>query len=185
MRQFDLISARVEVVTYDDVRNGTKRGVTSDELDDYALVVIDEAHNLRNPKTLTAEAVMKLLWGEHPKKVLLLTATPVNNSLRDLQTLISYFVRNDAQFAPIGLPSIIDYIKAAQAQDPDTLSPQHLFDLMDKVAVRRTRRFVKQAYANDRIFNNRGELVPVEFPTPSVHRIEYELDAEAVQLVHD
>lgn len=182
LRQFDLISARVEVVTYDDVRNGTKRGVTSDELDDYALVVIDEAHNLRNPKTLTAEAVMKLLWGEHPKKVLLLTATPVNNSLRDLQTLISYFVRNDAQFAPIGLPSIIDYIKAAQAQDPDTLSPQHLFDLMDKVAVRRTRRFVKQAYANDRIFNNRGELVPVEFPTPSVHRIEYELDAEADDL---
>jgi len=183
LRKFDIISARVELVTFDEVRLGTKRGVRPEDLDDYSLVVIDEAHNLRNPNTLTAAAVMNLLWGEHPKKVLLLTATPVNNSLRDLQTLISYFVRNDAQFAAIGIPSIIDYIRAAQAMDPDTLSPEHLFDLMDRVAVRRTRRFVKKAYAHDRIFNNLGELVPVEFPTPSVHRIEYELDRESDDLV--
>jgi hypothetical protein len=182
LRHYDLISARVEVATYDDVRNGTKRGVRPEDLDDYALVIIDEAHNLRNPATLTAEAVMRLLWGEHPKKVVLLTATPVNNSLRDLQTLISYFVRNDAQFASIGIPSVIDYIKAAQRLDPESLSPEHLFDLMDKVAVRRTRRFIKTAYAHDRIRNNRGELVPIEFPTPSVHRIEYELDDEAAAL---
>jgi hypothetical protein len=184
LRKFDMISARVELVTYDDVRLGTKRGVRSKDLDNYSLVVIDEAHSLRNPNTLTAEAVMNLLWGEHPKKVLLLTATPVNNSLRDLQTLVSYFVRNDAQFAPIGIPSILDYIKAAQAQDPETLSPQHLFDLMDKVAVRRTRRFVKQAYANDRILNNVGELVPVVFPTPQVNRITYELDLESNDLMN-
>jgi hypothetical protein len=182
LRKFDMISARVELVTFDDVRIGTKRGVRPEDLDDYSLVVIDEAHNLRNANTLTAQSVMDLLWGEHPKKVLLLTATPVNNSLRDLQSLISYFVRNDAQFAAIGIPSVIDYIKAAQAQDPDTLSPEHLFDLMDRVAVRRTRRFVKQAYVNDRILNNVGELVPIEFPTPVVHRIEYELDEKSDEL---
>jgi len=182
LKTFDLVSARVDVVTYDDVRIGTKTGVRTEDLDDYSLVVIDEAHNLRNPTTLTAEAVVRLLWGEHPKKVLLLTATPVNNSLRDLQTLISYFVRNDGQFAPIGIPSVLDYIRAAQAQDPDTLSPEHLFDLMDKVAVRRTRRFVKKFYSKDRIRNNLGEMVAVEFPTPSVHRVTYQLDADAKDL---
>jgi hypothetical protein len=179
LHRYDLISARVQLATYDDVRSGTKRGMRPQDLDDYSLVVIDEAHNLRNPNTLTAQAVMDLLWGEHPKKVLLLTATSVNNSLRDLQTLISYFVRNDAQFASIGIPSVIDYIKSAQAQGPDTLSPEHLFDLMDRVAVRRTRRFVKKAYLNDRILNNVGKLVPVEFPTPQVHRIEYDLDTKS------
>ncbi|EQD50665.1 helicase domain protein, partial [mine drainage metagenome] len=86
LRKYDMISARVELVTYDDVRLGTKRGVRPEDLDDYSLVIIDEAHNLRNASTLTAQAVMDLLWGEHPKKVLLLTATPVNNSLRDLQS---------------------------------------------------------------------------------------------------
>jgi hypothetical protein len=177
LRRFDLISSRVEVVTYDDLRLGTKRAVQN--LDDYAFVVIDEAHNLRNANTLRAEAVMQLLWGEHPKKVMLLTATPVNNSLRDLHTLVSYFVRNDAQFAPIGIPSVTDYIANAQRQDPETLSPEHLFDLMDKVAVRRTRRFVKKEYAHDLIRDNRGQLVPIEFPTPVVKRITYTLDPQA------
>jgi hypothetical protein len=180
LRRYDLVSSRVEVVTYDELRLGKHRAVKN--LDDYAFVVIDEAHNLRNANTLRAEAVMELLWGEHPKKVMLLTATPVNNSLRDLHTLVSYFVRNDAQFASIGIPSVADYIAAAQALDPNTLSPEHLFGLMDKVAVRRTRRFIKKEYANDLILDNRGQLVPIVFPTPVVNRVRYELDPAADEL---
>ncbi len=152
-------------------------------LDDYAFVVIDEAHNLRNANTLRAEAVMQLLWGEYPKKVMLLTATPVNNSLKDLQTLVAYFVRNDAQFAASGIPSIAAYIGRAQKQDPETLSPEHLFDLMDKVAVRRTRRFIKKEYAGDMIMGNNGQLIPIEFPTPSVKRLSYDLDLDSGGIV--
>jgi hypothetical protein len=177
LRKYDLVSARVEVVTFDDLRLDTKREVQN--LDDYAFVVIDEAHNLRNANTLRAEAVMGLLWGEHPKKVMLLTATPVNNSLKDLHTLISYFVRNDAQFAASGIASMAEYIGRAQALDPETLSPEHLFDLMDKVAVRRTRRFIKKEYANDMIMGNNGKLIPIEFPTPSVERLTYEMDIDS------
>lgn len=180
LRRFDLISARVEVVTFDELRLGTHRAVQ--HLDDYSFVVIDEAHNLRNANTLRAEAVMELLWGEYPKKVVLLTATPVNNSLHDLRTLIAYFVRNDAQFAPIGIPSVADYISAAQKMDPNSLSPEHLFDLMDQVAVRRTRRFIKKEYTHDMIRDNRGDLVPIEFPTPVVQRITYTLDKQAQDL---
>jgi hypothetical protein len=180
LKRFDF-SRRVELVTYDDLRIGTKPEVQN--LDDYAMVVIDEAHNLRNPNTLRAEAVMTLLFGSHPKKVILLTATPVNNSLKDLHTLVNYFVRNDAQFIADGIPSIGDYIKRAQALDPETLSPEHLFNLMDKVAVRRTRRFIKKEYANDSIRNNQGELVPIEFPTPSIHRLTYDLDIDSDDIV--
>lgn len=152
-------------------------------LDDYAFVVIDEAHNIpKNANTLRAEAVMELLWGEHPKKVMLLTATPVNNSLHDLHTLVSYFVHNNTQFASIGIPSVADYIAAAQALDPNTLSPEHLFGLMDKVAVRRARRFIKKEYANDLILDNRGQLVPIVFPTPVVNQVRYELDPAADEL---
>ncbi len=180
LRRFNF-TRRVELVTYDDLRIGTKREVQN--LDDYAMVVIDEAHNLRNAKTLRAEAVMGLLRGGHPKKVMLLTATPVNNSLKDLHTLVSYIVRNDAQFISDGIPSIDDYIKRAQALDPETLSPEHLFNLMDKVAVRRTRRFIKKEYLNDYITNNRGELVPIEFPTPSIERLTYDLDIDSDDIV--
>ena len=181
LRKYDLVSARVDVVTFDDLRLGTKREVQN--LDDYALVVIDEAHNLRNANTLRAEAVMKLLWGEHPKKVMLLTATPVNNSLKDLHTLVAYFVRNDGQFTASGIPSMAEYIGRAQALDPETLSPEHLFDLMDKVAVRRTRRFIKKEYAHDMITGHNGKLIPIEFPTPSVERLTYDLDLDADDIV--
>ena len=183
LKRFDLISARVSVVTFDDLRIGKKAEVKN--LDDYAMVVIDEAHNLRNAATQKAEAVRDLLWKGEPKKLMLLTATPVNNSLEDLRTLVGYFVRNDAQFASVGIPSIAEYISAAQAQDPESLSPEHLFDLMDRVAVRRTRRFVKKEYPNDEIVDNRGERVPIEFPTPVVERIDYELDDDAEAIAAD
>ncbi|CAB4791395.1 MAG: helicase [Actinobacteria bacterium] len=183
LKRFDLVSARVDVVTYDELRLDAQRAQPRIRYDDYSLVVIDEAHNLRNAATQRAAAVMQMLWGEYPKKVLLLTATPVNNSLRDLHTLISYFVRNDAQFAPSGIPSLAKYIADAQRQDPETLSPEHLFDLMDRVAVRRTRRFIKKEYVNDLIRNNRGELVPIEFPTPVVKRVTYTLDKQAEDMV--
>jgi len=177
LRRYDLYSNRVNVMSFDELRIEWDKDKRN--LDDYALVVVDEAHNLRNPNTLRAEAVTDLLWGENPKKVMLLTATPVNNSLRDLHTLVSYFVRNDAEFAAAGIPSIADYIRDAQRLDPESLSPEHLFDLMDRVAVRRTRSFIKRHYANDRIMDNRGELVPVVFPTPVVERLTYELDLGA------
>ena len=179
--QFELTSARVKIVTYDEFRIGTLPELQ--DLDDYSLIVVDEAHNLRNAAAERSKAVMDMLIGQHPKKVLLLTATPVNNSLLDLDTLVRYFVRNDAQFSGLGIPSIRDYILAAQAKDPDTLSPEHLFTLMDQVAVRRTRRFIKKEYPHSEIYNNRGELVPVEFPTPRLSRADYELDDLADDII--
>lgn len=181
LRQFGLYSNRVQVVTYDDLRLGTKPEVQN--LDQYALVVIDEAHNLRNTSTLRAEAVKELLGGEYAKRVVLLTATPVNNSLLDLQSLISYFVKNDAQFAAIGIPSIAGYVKRASDMDPDALSPEHLFDLMDQVAVRRTRKFIKDNYRGEHLVGPDGQPVEIEFPTPVVYRADYELSPAGQKLL--
>ena len=98
--------------------------------------------------------------------MVLLTATPVNNSLTDLETLIKYFIRDDARFASLGIPSIREYIKQAQAIDPANLTPEHLFDLMDQVAVRRTRKFVKEHYANEMIIGPDGKPTTIKFPQP-------------------
>lgn len=155
-----------------------------DEINDYSLIVIDEAHNLRNARTGRAEALDKLiLSGKYPKQVVLLTATPVNNSLSDLETLIKYFVRDDGRFANIGIPSIREYIQRAQDTDPENLTPEHLFDLMDQVAVRRTRKFVKDNYANDKIIGQNGEEQTIKFPTARSHRIDYALDDAGEALV--
>jgi hypothetical protein len=174
----------VEVVSFDDLaadtrlnpENGTGRKLQADSINDYAMVVIDEAHNLRNPSTQRADALRRLLAGSPPKQLLLLTATPVNNSLWDLYYLLGYFVRNDATFADVGIKSLRDHFARAMALNPEDLTPEHLFDVLDAVAVRRTRSFVKRFYPNDRVRIG-GIEVPILFPTPRVHKVSYDLDA--------
>ena len=118
---------------------------------DYAMVVIDEAHNLRNPGTQRAEALRLLMAGSPPKKLALLTATPVKNSLWDLYYQLGSFLHNDAVFAEVGIRSLREHFHQATALDPDDLSPEHLFDVLNAVAVRRTRSFVKRFYPNDTV----------------------------------
>ena len=62
------------------------------------------------------------------------------------------------------------------ALNPDDLTPEHLFDVLDAVAVRRTRSFVKRFYPNDRVRLG-GVEVPIVFPTPRVKKVVYDLDA--------
>ncbi|WP_419924109.1 helicase-related protein [Candidatus Poriferisocius sp.] len=145
------------------------------DINDYAMVVIDEAHNLRNPGTQRAHALRRLLAGSPPKKLVMLTATPVNNSLWDLYHLLGYFLRNDAVFADAGIRSLRDHFATAMALNPDDLTPEHLFDVLDAVAVRRTRAFVKRFYPNDTIKVG-GRDQQIVFPTPRVHRVDYNLD---------
>lgn len=178
----------VTVYSYEEVRNrlDPDKGPTDafmKEIEDYSLVVIDEAHNLRNSGAQRSGAVDRVITAGNPKKVVLLTATPVNNSLTDLETLVKYFIRDDARFASLGIPSIREYIRQAQAIDPANLTPEHLFDLMDQVAVRRTRKFVKEHYANEMIFGPDGKPTTIKFPQPKVRRIDYELDADGLALI--
>jgi hypothetical protein len=183
------ISRRVSVHSYEEIRSRMDprhedHNAFYERAEDAALIIVDEAHNLRNAGAARSEALDRIiLAGRHPKKVVLLTATPVNNSLIDLETLVKYFIRDDARFASIGIPSIRKYIRDAQALDPEALTPAHLFDLMDQVAVRRTRKFVKDNYRGEMIAGPGGKKIPVEFPDADVRRVDYQLDEPGEALV--
>ena len=181
MRRYDLPRG-VQCVSYDQLltdrqlrADGTQR-VLEYEIDDYGLIVIDEAHGFRNPETLRAEALRGLLSGSPPKAVVMLTATPVNNGLFDLYHLLSYFIRNDAAFAHAGIRSLREHFAQATAENPEDLSPDRLFDVLDAVAVRRTRRFVKTYYARDRLIDNQGNAIQITFPAVKVEKVGYDLD---------
>lgn len=179
------LSSRVKVVSYDDLRLENAPELQPEYRDEYALVVVDEAHNLRNTATQRAEALNSLLGGQFRKKVVLLTATPINNGLDDLHALVGYFIRNDAHFAELGIPSIAGYIKRAKDLDPESLSPEHLFDLLDQVAVRRTRRFIKNNYAGELMRGPDGRDQEIEFPTPKLYRIDYDFSKQGEKLLTD
>jgi superfamily II DNA or RNA helicase len=169
---------RADVISFEQLAAGLgtagQPGAALQSPDEYAMIVVDEAHALRNAATLRADAMRELLVGRVPKDLVLLTATPVNNSLYDLYTLISYFVPGDAAFAGSGVPSLKVYFDRAMAMNPDDLSPEHLFDVVDQIAVRRTRRFVKHHYVGDTVLINGTEQV-IKFPAPRVRRVDYDL----------
>jgi hypothetical protein len=102
----------------------------------------------------------------------MLTATPVNNSLWDLYYLLSYFIHSDAAFADAGITSLREEFNGAMAEDPDDLSADRLFDVLDAVAVRRTRHFVKTYSPNDQVDGK-----PITFPKPHVVPVRYDLEA--------
>ncbi|MFX1759394.1 SNF2-related protein [Rhodococcus sp. As11] len=170
---------KATVVSYEELTNeidtAGQSGSKLMDIDEYALIIVDEAHALRNASTKRADTMRLLTEGESPKDLVLLTATPVNNSLLDLYNLLSYFVTNDAAFADVGVPSLRDYFNRAMAMNPDDLSPEHLFDVLDQVAVRRTRKFVRNHYPNDTVVI-KGEKRQISFPTPKVRRVDYDLE---------
>ena len=143
----------------------------------YAMVVIDEAQAFRNPEAKRTAALRKLLQGEPPKKLVLLTATPVNNSLWDLYYLLALFIGHDAAFADRGIRSLKERFAEASKEDPYDLRPDMLFDVLDTVTVRRTRHFVKKYYPHDRIVGPGGIEMAVTFPDPHVRKVDYDLDA--------
>ncbi len=166
-----------ETVSYAELRRDTQLGgdlnVLNLEVDKYQLVVIDEAHAFRNPGTQQSHALRTLLRGDPPKDVVMLTATPVNNSLWDLYYLLNYFIKNDAAFANEGIRSLRERFKTAQSEDPADLSPDMLFDVLDETTVRRTRRFIKNHYENATMPDGEGGSVRVNFPDPNPKRVDY------------
>ena len=145
-------------------------------LDEYQLVIVDEAHNYRNPDAPTrAAALRRLLFGRR-RDLLLLTATPVNNSLWDLYHLIRFFLRQDAHLAGRGILSIRERFEHAMRADPSSLSPDVLYPIIDATTVKRTRQFVKKHYAGDTITGPEGRPQPIVFPQPRAISVRYELE---------
>jgi superfamily II DNA or RNA helicase len=142
--------------------------------DSYRLIVVDEAHALRNEDTSWYRAMERLLGGT-PKQVVLLTATPINNGLWDLYNLVMLFGRHDRAFSGAGIDSVRNLFIAAGAnsRDPENLDPDVLYPLADAVSVRRDRVFIEREY-EDATF---PDGTPVRFPKPTLRTRRYDLDA--------
>ena len=84
---------------------GRQGGISDDDLKYFRehkdVIIIDEAHHFRNPGSNRGRLLMELA---RDKKLYLLTATPINNSLDDIHHLINYFGQNRRNhFAKIGV----------------------------------------------------------------------------------
>ena len=143
----------------------------------YRLVVVDEAHAFRSPDTTYYHALRRLMAaGGIERHLILLTATPVNNSLWDLYWQLLLFARHDAAFQRLGIPHLREFFKQALTLDLEAEAPMALFPLLDAVAVRRTRHHIQRFFPGETIRTSHGP-VPIRFPEPVVQRVDYEADA--------
>lgn len=175
--RFDL---RVTCVSYEELARDRQFGGAGDALgnyvDEYQLVVIDESHNYRNPDSIARAAILRQLLMGKRRDVLMLTATPVNNSLWDLYHLLRFFVKQDAILADRGVLSIRERFEDAMREDPFNLNPDLLYPIIDATTVKRTRQFIKRHYENDLIRLADGRTVPIRFPKPKALTISYDLE---------
>ena len=135
----------------------------------YDLVVIDESHNFRNKKTprqgeeTRYDKLMRRIIREGVRtRVLMLSATPVNNRLADLRNQIAFVTEgDDAALAEQGIDSIDATTRLAQKQfnrwlalEEDERIPSRLMDmlgfdyfkLLDLLTIARSRKHVEKYY---------------------------------------
>ena len=134
----------------------------------YDLVVIDESHNFRNKITHKGREsrynrLMRRIIKEGVKtRVLMLSATPVNNRLSDLRNQIAFVTEgDDTALLEHGITSIETTTRKAQAQfnrwltmDELEKTPSRLiemlgfdyFTLLDHLTIARSRRHVEKYY---------------------------------------
>jgi Superfamily II DNA/RNA helicases, SNF2 family len=149
----------------------------------YDLVVIDESHNFRNKATSKGketryDRLMRKIIKEGVKtRVLMLSATPVNNRLADLKNQIAFVTEgNDTALVEHGINSIEQTTRKAQTQFNRWLdmveaerTPTHLiemlgfdyFTLLDHLTIARSRRHIEKYYGTDETGKFPGRLPPI------------------------
>ena len=143
--------------------------------DNFDLVVIDESHNFRNNTPGKRDEDGKLIRKSRYQrlmediiqrgvktKVLLLSATPVNNDLKDLRNQLYFLTegRDDAFCESLGIASLQETLAAAQrtftdwAKRPGARHTRDLleglsstfFKLLDELTIARSRKHIEQYY---------------------------------------
>jgi len=137
-----------------------------DEYLDSDLILVDESHNFRNSNINRYENLSRLLTLGKPKKLILLTATPVNNSIFDLFNQIKLITRDhDDFFSSAGIRSLWGYFLQVEA------NKDHLYDLLEEITVRRSRHYIRKNYPHAIIDGK-----PVHFPDRTLHTVRYSLE---------
>jgi hypothetical protein len=157
----------------------------------YDLVVIEESHNFRNKAAHKGhetryDRLMRRIIKEGVKtRVLMLSATPVNNRLADLKNQIAFITEgDDTALFDHGIPSIEATVRQAQLQfnrwlildDADRTSPRLMdmlgfeyFKLLDLLTIARSRKHIEKYYGTAETGRFPDRLKPINFK-PDVDR---------------
>ncbi len=157
----------------------------------YGLILVDESHKFRNSATQMYEQLDNLIGNTYPQPyVVLLSATPQNNSPEDLKNQIFLFQRehNNTTLEKIDGRKLDSYFAAknrifkqlirdrkSNNRELIELSRDIRERVLDSLVVRRTRTDIKKYYADDM-----EQLKFPEISGPNV--LKYEMDEQLSKL---
>jgi len=144
------------------------------------LIVIDESHNLRNDKTSRYKFLLEqIIKPNEDIKVLLLSATPINNSLNDIRNQFKLIAKGepDGYNESLGVRNLDFTFKSAQKafnewreEEKPKISefikklPANFFTLTDSLTVARTRKMIED-HQKELIFPHKEKPINL-FVTP-------------------
>jgi superfamily II DNA or RNA helicase len=150
------------------------------------VIIIDEAHHFRNPKSNRGELLMELADG---KQLFMLTATPINNSLDDLYHLINYFAQGQKDhFASISIQNLrghfLENEKRMEKESPSVeiteIAEESDFlrtdELLKNILIQRSRSYVKKSEGiidNAPIFPVRQKPRIINYSLKSIYETLY------------
>lgn len=182
---------RYDVLFHTDLSrtSGTSNGIDLDRLNwgNYDLVVIDESHNFRNGAGTHANTtenryvklMEKVIRTGVKTKVLMLSATPVNNRFVDLRNQLAIAYEGDSEQIDGKLgtkKSIDDIFRQAQKAynawcklDPESRTTDALlrtldfdfFEVLDSVTIARSRKHISKYYSTAEIGKFPERLKPI------------------------
>ncbi|NMA95797.1 MAG: helicase [Clostridiales bacterium] len=151
--------------------------------ENYDLIVIDESHNFRNNppvkdrKTRYQRLMQDVIKSGVKTKVLMLSATPVNNKMADIKNQIAFIVEdNDEALADIGISSIDNTLRRAQMifNEWSELSEKYrttdnfvemmhmdYFRILDTLTIARSRKHIEKYYDIEEIGEFPERLKPI------------------------
>ncbi|MBW1987871.1 MAG: helicase, partial [Deltaproteobacteria bacterium] len=147
---------------------------------DADILLIDESHNFRNRNAQRYGNIERILGTNGGrgrdggrKKVIMLTATPINNDLLDLYNQISLVTQGDrSYFTACGIGDLHKYFLQARRESRNNNPAFALFNLLEEMVIRRTRPFIRRAYPEATIQGKK-----IRFPDRRLRTVNYNLEA--------
>lgn len=150
-REFSVVQFKVESM-------GKLDHIIASGHEKYDYVFVDEAHRFRNEGTQGYEKLHQICWG---KKVILVSATPLNNTISDIHAQIKLFQAPKKSTIP-GVPNLDRFFSRLQGQIAKeekgsveyfeavkTVAKEVRDKVLKYIMVRRTRNEIARYFADD------------------------------------
>ena len=166
-KKLDEFGIKADVISHEEV---SRQGFNVQRYSRYDIILVDEGHNFRNSTTNRYRNLLKLVSsGKRSKRVVLLTATPINNSIFDLYHQILLLTRgSETYYREWGISNLKTYFQALAKGGIE------ITELLMQTMVRRSRQDVIRRQAAGEEIRINGKLI--HFPKRQLEKFTYNFE---------